>query len=207
MRILLLKPILRMGRILSLFNHEAQLVKALRKQDPKAQRQVYEKYSSRMLGLCFRYVSDEMIAEDVMIEGFLKVFSKIEQFNEEGSFEGWIRRIMVNEALGYLRKQKRNPEDAMSDEAANIPDYALADQNLDAEELLNLIGELPTGYRTVFNLYAIEGYSHSEIAELMGITESTSKSQLHRARALLQKMVSGWDSDLKKKINYEKASC
>lgn len=196
-----------MGRILSLFNHEAQLVKALRKQDPKAQRQVYEKYSSRMLGLCFRYVSDEMIAEDVMIEGFVRVFNKIDQFNEDGSFEGWIRRIMVNEALGYLRKQKNNPESAMSDEANNIADYALADQNLNAEELLNLIANLPMGYRTVFNLYAIEGYSHSEIAEMMGITESTSKSQLHRARALLQKMVSDWEGDLKKKIRYEKASC
>jgi len=196
-----------MGRILSLFNHEAQLVKALRKQDPKAQRQLYEKYSSRMLGLCFRYVSDEMIAEDVMIEGFLRVFGKIDQFSEEGSFEGWIRRIMVNEALGHLRKQKRILEDPISDEVSNIPDYALADQNLNEQELLDLIGELPVGYRTVFNLYAIEGYTHSEIAELMGITESTSKSQLHRARALLQKMVSDWESDFKKKANYEKASC
>jgi len=160
-----------------------------------------------MLGLCFRYVSDEMIAEDVMIEGFVRVFNKIDQFNEDGSFEGWIRRIMVNEALGYLRKQKNNPESAMSDEANNIADYALADQNLNAEELLNLIANLPMGYRTVFNLYAIEGYSHSEIAEMMGITESTSKSQLHRARALLQKMVSDWEGDLKKKIRYEKASC
>lgn len=196
-----------MGRILSLFNHEAQLVKALRKQDPKAQRQVYDKYSPRMLGLCFRYVSNDMVAEDVMVEGFLRVFSKIDQFSEEGSFEGWIRRIMVNEALGYIRKQKRIPEDAMSDEAENIPDYSYADQNLNAEELLNLIEELPVGYRTVFNLYAIEGYAHSEIAELMGITESTSKSQLHRARALLQKMVTDWESGLKKKVNYEKASC
>lgn len=195
-----------MGRILSLFNHEAQLVKALRKQDPKAQRQVYEKYSLRMLGLCFRYVSNDMVAEDVMVEGFLRVFSKIDQFSGEGSFEGWIRRIMVNEALGHIRKQKRIPEDAMSDEAENIPDYACADQNLNAEELLNLIGELPTGYRTVFNLYAIEGYAHSEIAELMGITESTSKSQLHRARALLQKMVSDWERGFKKKVDYEKAS-
>ena len=196
-----------MGRILSLFNHEAQLVKALRKQDPKAQRQVYEKYSPRMLGLCFRYIGDEMIAEDVMIEGFLRVFGKIDQFGEDGSFEGWMRRIMVNEALGQIRKQKRIPEDAMSDEAENIPDFAYADQNLNAEELLALIAELPAGYRTVFNLYAIEGYAHSEIAELIGITESTSKSQLHRARALLQKMVSEWESGFKKKVKYEKASC
>jgi RNA polymerase sigma factor (sigma-70 family) len=196
-----------MSRILSLFNHEAQLVKALRKQDPKAQRQVYEKYSSRMLGLCFRYAGEEMMAEDVMVEGFMRVFSKIDQYSGDGSFEGWIRRIMVNEALGHLRKQKRILEDTLSDDAANIPDYLYADQNLNEEELLNLIAELPVGYRTVFNLYAIEGYSHSEIADLMGITESTSKSQLHRARALLQKMVSEWETGFKKKVNYEKASC
>ncbi|KAA0990192.1 RNA polymerase sigma factor [Dyadobacter aurulentus] len=196
-----------MGRILALFSQEAQLVKALKKEDPKAQRQVYDKYSTRMLGLCFRYICDEMVAEDVMIEGFLKVFSKIDQFNSDGSFEGWIRRIMVNESLGHLRKQKRILEDNLSDEANNIPDYAQADQNLDTQELLELIERLPTGYRTVFNLYAIEGYAHIEIAEMLGITESTSKSQLHRARALLQRMVSEWENDFKKKVNYEKASC
>jgi RNA polymerase sigma factor (sigma-70 family) len=195
-----------MGRILSLFSQEAQLVKALRKEDPKAQRQVYDKYSARMLGLCFRYICDDMAAEDVMVEGFLKVFSKIEQFNSDGSFEGWIRRIMVNEALGYLRKQKKVLEDTLSDEANNIPDYAHADQNLETQELLNLIEGLPVGYRTVFNLYAIEGYAHSEIAQMLNITESTSKSQLHRARALLQRMVSDWENDFKKKVDYEKAS-
>lgn len=195
-----------MGRILALFSQEAQLIKALRKEDPKAQRQVYDKYSTRMLALCFRYVCDDMAAEDVMIEGFLKVFEKIGQFNGEGSFEGWIRRIMVNEALGYLRKQKRILEDNLSDEANNIPDYIQADQNLEAEELLALIEALPVGYRTVFNLYAIEGYAHIEIAQMLGITESTSKSQLHRARALLQKMVSNWEEDFKKKVDYEKAS-
>jgi RNA polymerase sigma factor (sigma-70 family) len=192
-----------MGRILSLFNQEAQLVKALLRQDPKAQRNVYDKYSARMLGLCFRYLGDEMMAEDVMIEGFVKVFAKIEQFASDGSFEGWMRRIMVNEALGHLRKQKRLMEDALPDEASNIPDYQLADQNLDAQEILNLIEQLPTGYRTVFNLYAIEGYAHMEIADLLGISESTSKSQLHRARSMLQKMVSEWENEFKKKVLVE----
>ncbi|TLU98114.1 RNA polymerase sigma factor [Dyadobacter luticola] len=196
-----------MGRILTLFSQEKQLVNALRKADPKAQRQVYDKYSARMLALCFRYICDDMAAEDVMVEGFLKVFDKISQFSGEGSFEGWIRRIMVNEALGYLRKQKRVLEDAISEEVNNIPDYVHADQNLETEELLSLIETLPTGYRTVFNLYAIEGYSHMEIAEMLGVTESTSKSQLHRARALLQKMVCDWENDFKKKVEYEKASC
>jgi len=195
-----------MGRILSFFNQEAQLIKALRQEDARAQRQVYDKYGPRMLGVCFRYLGDEMTAEDVMVEGFLKVFGKIDQFNSEGSFEGWIRRIMVNEALGLLRKRKQMPEDILSDEAANIPDYNYADQNIETRELLDLIERLPVGYRTVFNLYAIEGYAHSEIAELLGITESTSKSQLHRARAMLQKMVGAWENDFKKKLNYEKAS-
>lgn len=195
-----------MGRILSFFNQEGQLIKALRQEDARAQRQVYEKYGPRMLGVCFRYVGDEMTAEDVMVEGFLKVFGKIDQFSGEGSFEGWMRRIMVNEALGLLRKRKQMPEDILSDEAANIPDYNNADQNIETQELLDLIEKLPVGYRTVFNLYAIEGYAHSEIAEVLGITESTSKSQLHRARALLQKMVAEWDIDFKKKLNYEKAS-
>ncbi|WP_254562903.1 RNA polymerase sigma factor [Dyadobacter diqingensis] len=195
-----------MGRILSFFNQEAQLIKALRQEDARAQRQVYEKYGPRMLGVCFRYLGDEMTAEDVMVEGFLKVFGKIDQFSGDGSFEGWMRRIMVNEALGWLRKRKQMPEDILSDEAANIPDYNYADQNIETQELLDIIEKLPVGYRTVFNLYAIEGYAHSEIAELLGITESTSKSQLHRARALLQKMVVEWENDFKKKLNYEKAS-
>lgn len=195
-----------MGLILSLFSQEGQLVKALRNGESKAQRQVYDRYSRRMLGLCFRYICDDMAAEDVMVEGFLKVFSKIDQFNSEGSFEGWMRRIMVNEALGYLRKQKRMPEDTLSEEAASIPDYLQADQNLDTEELLNLIERLPIGYRTVFNLYAIEGYAHQEIAEMLGITESTSKSQLHRARAQLQHWILDWENDFKKKAEYEKAS-
>lgn len=192
-----------MGRILSLFNQEAQLIKALKKADPKAQRSVYDQYSARMLGLCCRYVADEMLAEDVMIEGFMKVFGKIEQFNSDGSFEGWIRRIMVNEALGFLRKQKRLLEDSLSDDAVNVPDYQLADQHIGAEEILSLVGQLPTGYRTVFNLYAIEGYAHTEIAELLGITESTSKSQLHRARAMLQKMLGEWENEFKKKELFE----
>ncbi|QRR03153.1 RNA polymerase sigma factor [Dyadobacter sandarakinus] len=198
-----------MGRILALFSQEGQLVSALKRDDPKAQRQAYDKYSRRMLGLCYRYVCDDMIAEDLMVEGFMKVFSKIDQFSGEGSLEGWIRKIMVNEALGYLRKFKKIQESHLSDEAAYIADdsCANAEQNLDAQALLDLIATLPEGYRTVFNLYAIEGYAHQEIAEMLGVSESTSKSQLHRARALLQKLVSEWDMDFKKKVNYENASC
>lgn len=195
-----------MGRILSIFNTEVQLVKALKKEDAKAQRLLYDKYSSRMLVVCQRYVNDLMAAEDVMVEGFLKVFGKIDQFNGDGSFEGWIRRIMVNEALGYLRKYKRILEDVFTEDIVNVQDMGYADDFIQAEELMKIIGTLPVGYRTVFNLYAIEGFSHNEIADMLGITESTSKSQLHRARAILQKMVKEWEADFKKKVTYEKAS-
>lgn len=195
-----------MGKILPFFNQEAQLVKALQKADPKAQRQVYEKYSSRMLGVCMRYVGDRMSAEDVLVEGFMRVFDRIDQFKSEGSLEGWIRRVMVNEALGYLRQRKRLLDDVDLDEAHGVPDSSPMDHSLETQELMNIIEGLPTGYRTVFNLYAIEGYSHAEIADLLSISESTSKSQLHRARALLQQLVKDWENGYKKKGIYEKAS-
>lgn len=196
-----------MVRILPLYSQEAQLIKALKNADPKAQRQLYDKYATRMLGVCMRYVGDRMTAEDILVEGFLKVFDKIEQFKSEGSFEGWIRRIMVNESLGYLRQTKRLREDPIIDEAQEIADpAALADELLEAGEMMQMIEKLPTGYRTVFNLYAIEGYAHSQIAEMLDITESTSKSQLHRARTLLQQLVTNWENEFKKKVIYEKAS-
>ncbi len=160
-----------------------------------------------MLGVCMRYVGDRMTAEDILVEGFIKVFDKIEQFKSEGSFEGWIRRIVVNESLGYLRQRKRLQEDAILDEAHGVADTnILADQWLETNEMMQMIETLPVGYRTVFNLYAIEGYTHSEIAEMLGITDSTSKSQLHRARALLQQLVKNWENEIKKKETYEKAS-
>ncbi len=181
------------------------MVKALRQGDPKAQRQLYDRYAPRMLGVCMRYVGDQMTAEDVLVEGFMKVFDKIAQFKSEGSFEGWMRRIMVNESLGYLRQRKRIQEVAILDEAQQVVDISLADESLETEEMLKMIDTLPTGYRTVFNLYAIEGYAHAEIAEKLGITESTSKSQLHRARAMLQQLVTNWENELKKKVEYEEA--
>ncbi len=195
-----------MGRILSFFGQEAQLVKALKQGDGKAQRLAYDKYSATMLALCYRYVGDRMTAEDIMIEGLMKVFEKISQFNLEGSLEGWIRKIMVNESLGYIRKQKRNLEEYPSDQIEIIPDYNFVEEKFNEEALLTLVNELPLGYRTVFNLYVIEGYSHKEISEIMEITESTSKSQLHRARTMLQRKLAEIEISFKKKINHEKAS-
>lgn len=176
-------------KIIPLFQSEESLVKACQRADPKAQRRVYERYAPRMLSLCGRYLSDEFEAEEAMIEGFMKVFQKIEQFRLEGSFEGWIRRIMVTEALMYLRSKKQTGWQTAYDEVEYEVDPVAPSTDLEADELHRLVQQLPTGYRTVFNLYAIEGYSHAEIAESLGISENTSKSQLHRARALLQDWV------------------
>jgi RNA polymerase sigma-70 factor (ECF subfamily) len=183
-----------MVKILQLFTNEGQMVKALQKGDPKAQRYFYDKYAARMLAVCVRYLTDQMEAEDVMIEGFMKVFERIDQFKGEGSFEGWVRRLITNEALMRLRTRRHIEVDIEATEVQYQVNFDWADSVLGVDDLLVFIGKLPTGYRTIFNLYAIEGYSHAEIAEQLGITESTSKSQLHRARSLLQQMLKGAES-------------
>ncbi len=168
---------------------EEVLIRQCRKFERQAQKEVYEKYTAKMYSLCLRYVKDAPSAEDVMIMAFVKVFEKIEQFKGDGSFEGWIRRIMVNESLTYIRKNKSMYLEVDIEKADREPNYENLDSKLESEDLLKLIQQLPTGYRTVFNLYAIEGYSHKEIAEELGISENTSKSQLSRARSLLQKQL------------------
>jgi RNA polymerase sigma-70 factor (ECF subfamily) len=134
-----------------------------------------------------------MEAEDVLVTAFTKIFERIEQFKGEGSFEGWIRRIVVNESLTFLRKNKSMYVETDIEAADREPDYGSLQNELEAEDLRKLIAELPTGYRIVFNLYAIDGFSHQEIASQLGITESTSKSQLSRARVFLQKKLVEWE--------------
>ncbi len=165
---------------------EQELIAALQQNDAKAQRHIYEKYGCRLLTLCKRYVKDSFEAEDIMINGFMKIFSSIANFENKGSFEGWMKRIMVNEALMHLRK-KEPMHLSIDNEYDVFESDARSDHDLDAEELLQLLAELPAGYRAVFNLYAIEGYSHKEIAGLMNISEGASKSQLSKARAALQR--------------------
>jgi len=130
-----------------------------------------------------------MTAEDILITAFTKIFEKIEQFKSEGSFEGWIRRIVVNEALTYLRKNRSMYLETELDQVDYEPQYERLSDHLETEDLLRMIQELPTGYRIVFNLYAIDGFTHKEIAEQLGISENTSKSQLSRARTYLQKVL------------------
>ncbi|GAB1445823.1 hypothetical protein MASR2M41_15510 [Flammeovirgaceae bacterium] len=143
-----------------------------------------------------------MEAEDVLVVAFTKVFEKIDQYKAEGSFEGWLRRIIVNESLTYLRRNKNMYLETEIEKVDQSPNFSQLENNLEVDDLLKMVGELPTGYRMVFNLYAIDGYSHKEIAEQLEISESTSKSQLSRARVLLQRKL----SMLEKKVETKKSN-
>lgn len=163
-----------------------KLVKDALKQKPGAQRQLYEHYAQQMLGVCFRYTKSITDAEDILQEGFIKVFKYLHQYNFEGELGAWIRKIMVNTALNYLKKNKRYRYDLSYEELTLHPvstdDPAVS---LNSKELAELIRQLPTGFQTIFNLHAVEGYTHVEIAGMLGITDGTSRSQYARARALL----------------------
>ena len=169
------------------FSTEEGLIKGCLSGDRSAQRHLYDTYSGKFLTICMRYLKDREHAEDVMIESFMKIFDKLPQFQSKGSFEGWMKRIVVTQALMALRS---SPQLTVSlDEAEDSFDGPEEMTHLEAEELMELVRNLPLGYRTVFNLYAIEGYSHQEIGVLLGITESTSKSQLNRARSVLKEKI------------------
>ena len=169
---------------------EAELIAGCQRADTKAQKLLYERFAPQMYGVCLRYLKTEMDAEEALLNGFMKIYLHIGSFEAKGSFEGWVRRIMVNEALGFLRK-KEPLHLAIEDSHVQVAGTASADQELAEGELLVLLAALPAGYRAVFNLYAIEGYAHKEIADMLGITEGTSKSQLSKARAMLQRRLTG----------------
>jgi RNA polymerase sigma-70 factor (ECF subfamily) len=185
---------------------EEELIKGCLRRERSAQQQLFDLFSSKMYALCYRYVKHSMEAEDILVTAFTKVFERIEQFKGEGSFEGWIRRIMVNESLTYLRKSRTMYLATDLEQADREPDYNRLSDHLEAEDLINMIRELPAGYRLVFNMYAIDGYSHKEIAEQLGISENTSKSQLSRARVYLQKLLAENDWPNKKISNDESAT-
>lgn len=154
------------------------------------QEALYRYYSPKMFGICLRYANDYHKAEDILQDGFVKIFNNIDKFRGEGSFEGWLKRIFINTAIENYRKST-NHSGHLEVESATIDKYTaeVALENLATEDLLKLIQQLSPGYRTVFNLYVIEGYSHKEIGDMLEISEGTSKSQLARARAMLQKMM------------------
>lgn len=155
----------------------------------KAQASIYKEFSKRMFGVCLYYSKDYTEAEDILQDGFIKAFAKIKQFENKGSFEGWLRRIMVNTALEKYRKQHHLY--AVNDIEDYIEEFSYNDviDEISAKELLRFVHELSPKYRMVFSLYAMDGYSHQEISEMLGISEGTSKSNLSRARKILQERV------------------
>lgn len=153
------------------------------------QKMLYDKYAAKMYGIALRYARTQDDAKDILQDGFVKVFQNLHKFKGTGAFEGWLRRIFVNTAIEHYRRKNNTFEIQPSHEEQLIHEEGSALEKLAANEILLLVKELPNGYRTVFNLFAIEGYSHKEIAEMMNISEGTSKSQYARAKALLQEKI------------------
>jgi RNA polymerase sigma-70 factor (ECF subfamily) len=174
--------------------NEHDIIKGCLKNDRASQKALYEQYYSKMLGVCLRYAKDKDEAKDILHEAFLKVFTNLKNFNGTGSFEGWIRRIMVNTSIDHLRKNKQNyliVSTVYANEKASTMAEEVSDEDMvlhiDKEEILKAVQELTPAYRTVFNLYVIEEYTHKQIAEMLEISEGTSKSNLSKAKFNLKK--------------------
>lgn len=168
----------------------AALIEGCKKGDRKSQKAIYDALAGKMYAVCLRYMGDSESAADILQDGFVTLFTKIDSYSGMGSFEGWARKIFVNTALMKLRKKDVLGQSEDIDAAWNITSSSpSAIQNIGYQELARMIEKLPTGFRTVFNMYVVEGYSHKEIAEAMGVSEATSRSQLQRARAMLQNMI------------------
>ncbi len=180
-----------------------QLVKDCLRGDAAAQRRLYEHFAAAMLGVCYRYTKSMVDAEDVLQEGFIMVFRNLYQFSFSGELGGWIRRIMVNTAINYLKKHSRYQTDLLFTDSLLHP---VSDDNpevsLSTKELAELIRQLPPGYQAIFNLHAIEGYSHVEIGKILGIKEGTSRSQYARARSLLISWINKFSAANKNETSY-----
>lgn len=185
---------------------EDELIKGCLRRNRNAQQQLFDLYSSKMYTICYRYVREAMEAEDILVTAFTKIFERIEQFKGEGSFEGWIRRIVVNESLTFIRRNRAMYLETELEQADRELNYEQLSDHLVEEDLLTMIQQLPAGYRVVFNMYAIDGYSHKEIAEHLGISENTSKSQLSRARTYLQKMLADQEWISKTKLGNDESA-
>lgn len=171
-------------------NHsETDLINGCIRGDRQMQRELYDRFASKMYGVCLRYAGNTNDADDILQEGFIKVYNNLHKFRGEGSFEGWIRRIFINTCIEHFRKKVK------SYNISEVHENTVEDVNIDAldvlaaKDMVKLINELSPGYKTVFNLYVVEGYSHKEIGEMLGISEGTSKSQLARAKGTLKKLL------------------
>ena len=171
-------------------SREEEWIEGAKGGDRRSQKAIYDLLSRKMYAVCLRYMGDQESAEDILQDGFVTLFSKLDTYSGDGSFEGWARKIFVNTALMSLRKKDvlKNSEDVEAAWDISSEDPG-AIQNIGCTELLRMVSELPPGFRTVFNMYVVEGYSHKEIAEALRISETTSRSQLQRARVLLQSKI------------------
>lgn len=174
-------------KVIDLHQEEKRIIELAVENNRQAQHQIYSKFSPKMLSVCRQYIKDVHQAEDVMITAFMKVFTNLKNFGNNGSFEGWIRRVMINECISFIRVQKEvkfiEDEEYYEDSANNI------ESQLSLDDIQFLIDSLPDGYKMVFNLHAIEGYKHHEIAQMLGINEGTSKSQFSHARKILMTQI------------------
>ena len=172
----------------SMTKDEKELVEGCLQGRRESQQQFYKKYASKMFGVCLGYAKDRDEAKDILQEGFIKVFTSLSKYKMEGSLEGWVRRIVVNTAVDYYRKALKERDFINIDQAHSLHSEVSVLQRMEAKDILKLIDKLPEGAKIIFNLYVVEGYSHNEIGEMLGINPGTSKSQFSRARTLLQ----GW---------------
>ncbi len=174
-------------KVINLHKDEKELIELAVENNRHAQHQIYSKFAPKMLSVCRQYIKDLQQAEDIMITAFMKVFTNLKNFEHKGSFEGWIRRIMVNECISFIRVNKKvkfiEDENFFEERFNNI------ESQFSVDDIQFLIDSLPEGYKMIFNLYAIEGFKHQEIATMLGISEGTSKSQLSHARKTLQENV------------------
>jgi RNA polymerase sigma-70 factor (ECF subfamily) len=174
-------------KVINLHHEEQEIIRMAVENNRQAQQMIYTKFSGKMLSVCRQYIKDLHHAEDLMISAFMKVFVNLKNFEHKGSFEGWIRRIIINECISYIRAQKK--VSFLEDEYYQEDSFNNIESNFSVDDIQFLIDSLPEGYKMIFNLFAIEGYKHQEIADMLGINEGTSKSQLNRARKMLQEQV------------------
>ena len=168
---------------------ESDLLRGCMEGNRRMQEELYRRFSPRMYAVCLRYAGNAEEAEDILQEGFIKIFKKLDSFRSEGSFEGWVRRIFVNTAIEHFRRKRYLMPVTEKEENTIEGKYTSVLDELAEKDILALVQELSPGYRTVFNMYVVEGYTHKEIADILNISEGTSKSQLSRAKVILQDMV------------------
>lgn len=168
---------------------EPELIRRCIQQDTPAQNELYRRFAGKMMGVCMRYARNRTDAQDILQDAFVKVYLNLKSFKGDGSFEGWIKRIVINTSLKHYKKNLKFKQETDIEQAYDLSFDNQVISNMSAGEVMAKVQQMPDGYRTIFNLYAIEGYQHNEIGEMLGISEGTSKSQLSRARQFLIQII------------------